>query len=99
MYTLHSFAYSTVLSVEGVPTVIINYINEKPWTDLAVLLLQFKVNQSAPCSRVPLGKLIVTQLVKIFNTLYAKAKQSRATRHGGAWGERSIAPTHSRPRH
>jgi hypothetical protein len=26
-------------------------------------------------------------------------KSSPFTRHGGAWGERSIAPTHSRPRH
>jgi hypothetical protein len=26
-------------------------------------------------------------------------KSSPATRHAGAWGERSIAPTHSRPRH
>jgi hypothetical protein len=26
-------------------------------------------------------------------------KSSPATRHGGAWGERSIAPTYSRPRH
>jgi hypothetical protein len=44
-------------------------------------------------------KIMSQKWRKLCGTIYEAKQSSPATRHGGAWGEKIIAPTHSWPRH